>query len=154
MPHRDDAVQPYVTTIAVDGRRLDVTVLIAYDGIEYVGRLQFTEPDWDDAGVVDRGILAGRGKNEVEAAARGLTEQELLARYRRATANRRRFLALREVTDDFLRQVRYLNQVAISMRAGLIDLEGAAQEIDATEHQLHELVQRMRDAAGLDEPEA
>jgi hypothetical protein len=40
------------------------------------------------------------------------------------------------------------------MRAGMLDLEGAAQEIDLTERQLHELVRRMRDAAGLDDARA
>ncbi|MBK5189008.1 MAG: hypothetical protein JJD97_12255 [Gemmatimonadaceae bacterium] len=65
--------------------------------------------------------------------------------------NKRRYLSLRAVTDDILRKVRYLNQVAVSMRAGLIGLDGAAQEIDFTEHQLHELVARLRDAAGVEE---
>ncbi|HEU4643737.1 MAG TPA: hypothetical protein VFS44_14870 [Gemmatimonadaceae bacterium] len=66
-------------------------------------------------------------------------------------ADRRRYLALRAVTVELLGKVRYLNQVAIAMRTGMLDLEGAAQEIDLTERQLHELVRRMRDAAGLDD---
>ena len=37
------------------------------------------------------------------------------------------------------------------MRAGLIDLDGAAQEIDVTEHQLHELIRRLREVAGLED---
>lgn len=77
-----------------------------------------------------------------------------LARSQRTSANRRRYLALRAVTDEFLVAMRYLNQVAISMRAGMLDLEGAAQEIDATEQQLHRLVGRMREVAGLDVIEA
>jgi hypothetical protein len=40
------------------------------------------------------------------------------------------------------------------MRAGLIDLEGAAQEIDYTEQQLHQLVRRLRAAAGVETPQA
>jgi hypothetical protein len=87
----------------------------------------------------------------VIAQARRLTGDELVARYKRAAANKRRFLALRSVTDEFLRKVRYLNQVAISMRAGLIDLDGAAQEIDVTEHQLHELIRRLREVAGVED---
>jgi hypothetical protein len=147
----DESVQPHLATITVGPRRFDVSVLISYDGVEYLGRLWFTDEAWADDGIPDRGLITGRSKEEVEAAARRLTEPELLARYRRALANKRRFVALRTVTDEFLRKVRYLNQVTISMRAGLIDMEGAAQEIDFTEHQLHELVRRLRDAAGIEE---
>jgi hypothetical protein len=34
------------------------------------------------------------------------------------------------------------------MRAGLLDVEGAAQELELTERQLHELVDRLRPTAG------
>ena len=37
-----------------------------------------------------------------------------------------------------------------SVRNGLLDEEGATQEIDLTEHQLHECIQRLRDDAGLE----
>lgn len=151
MSTSDETVQPYLATIEVGGRRLDVSVLISYDGIEYGGRLWFTETEWDDEGIPDRGVLPGRSRPDVEQMARRLSEDELVARYRRAAANRRRFVALRSVTEDFLAKVRYLNQVAISMRAGLIDTEGAAQEIDYTEHQLHELVRQFREVAGVEQ---
>jgi hypothetical protein len=147
----EESVQPHIATVNVGGQRFSVSVLISYDGIEYVGRLWFAEEDWEDAGIPDRGVLPGRSRDEVIALARRLTGDELVARYKRAAANKRRFLALRSVTDEFLRKVRYLNQVAISMRAGLIDLDGAAQEIDVTEHQLHELIRRLRDVAGVED---
>ena len=147
----EESVQPNIATISVGGQRFGASVLISYDGIEYVGRLWFAEEDWEDAGIPDRGVLSGRSREEVVAQARRLTGDELVARYKRAAANKRRFLALRSVTDEFLRKVRYLNQVAISMRAGLIDLDGAAQEIDVTEHQLHELIRRLREVAGLED---
>jgi len=150
----EESVQPHIASIAVGGQRFAVSVLISYDGIEYVGRLWFAEEDWEDAGIPDRGVLSGRDREEVVAQARRLTGDELVARYKRAAANKRRFLALRSVTDEFLRKVRYLNQVAISMRAGLIDLDGAAQEIDVTEHQLHELIRRLREVAGLEDHRA
>jgi len=41
--------------------------------------------------------------------------------------------------------------VAISMRAGLLDVEGAAQEIDLTEKQLHALIDRLAIHAGIEE---
>lgn len=151
MSDSGDSVQPFLATIEVGGRRLDVSVLISYDGIEYGGRLWFFETEWDDEGIPDRGFIPGRSRDEVEQLARRLSEEELVARYRRAAANRRRFVALRTVTEEFLAKVRYLNQVAISMRAGLIDTEGAAQEIDYTEHQLHELVRQFREVAGVEQ---
>ncbi len=151
MQQADESAQPRVATIHVDGKAIIVSVLVSYDGVEYVGRLWFTDPECDDDGVPDRGPLSGRSKGEVETLARKLTETELMARYRRALTNKRRYLALRATTGELLRNVRYLNQVAVSMRAGLIDMEGAAQEIDFTEHELHEIVARLRDVAGVED---
>ena len=71
-------------------------------------------------------------------------------RYRRAMAEKRRYHGLRKCTDDVLAKIRYLNQVAISMRAGLLDVDGAAQEIDLTEKQLHELIGELRVHAGVE----
>lgn len=151
MQQADESVQPRVASIQVDGKTVTVSVLVSYDGVEYVGRLWFRDSEYDDDAVPDRGQLSGRSKGEVERIARKLTESELLARYRRALTNKRRFLALRAATNEMLRNVRYLNQVAVSMRAGLIDPEGAAQEIDFAEHALHEIVARLRDVAGVEE---
>ena len=145
-----ETVQPQIATIHVGSKRLGVSVRVAYDGVEYLGRLWFAEHEWD-GGIPDRGVLPGRTHDEVMDLARRLTETELVARYRRAATTTRRYKALRGIIEDFLLKVRYLNQVAISMRAGHIDLEGAAQEIDITEHQLHELIRRLRDAAGVED---
>ena len=147
-----DSIEREIATINADGRRLAVSLNVSFDGIEHVGRLWFAEEEWEDEGIPDRGVISGRTTEDVIVSARALSETDLLARHRRATVNKRRYLSLRAVTDEILRKVRYLNQVAVSMRAGLIDLDGAAQEIDFTEHQLHELVARLRDAAGVEEP--
>ena len=56
------------------------------------------------------------------------TRVALALRYRRAVSERRRFFELRRATEELIAKVRYLNQVSISMRAGLLDAEGAAQE--------------------------
>jgi hypothetical protein len=37
------------------------------------------------------------------------------------------------------------------MRAGLLDVEGAAQEIDLTEKQLHALIDRLSSFAGVED---
>jgi hypothetical protein len=150
MPLHDDTVQPHVTTIDYQGRRYSVSCRIAFDGIEYVGRLWFADDAWDDTGIPDRGALPGRDREEVLALAKRLSPAELVLRYRRALAEKRRFIGLRKVTEEILSKIRYLNQVAISMRAGLLDMDGAAQEIDLTEKQLHELIDRLKSYAGVE----
>ena len=150
MPLHDDTVQPHVTTIDYQGRRYSVSCRIAFDGIEYVGRLWFADDAWDDTGIPDRGALPGRDRDEVMALAKRLSTAELVLRYRRALAEKRRFVGLRKVTEEVLSKIRYLNQVAISMRAGLLDMDGAAQEIDLTEKQLHELIDRLKSYAGVE----
>jgi hypothetical protein len=150
MPLHDDTVQPHVTTIDYQGRRYSVSCRIAFDGIEYVGRLWFADDAWDDMGIPDRGALPGRDRDEVMGLAKRLSTGELVLRYRRALAEKRRFIGLRKVTEEVLSKIRYLNQVAISMRAGLLDMDGAAQEIDLTEKQLHELIDRLKGFAGVE----
>ena len=147
---QQDRAQPRITTIELDGRRYDVTARISYDGLEYVGRLWFIEAGAEDGGLPDRGAIPGITKDDVLAQASRLSHGDLKQRYLRALAEKRRFLSLRRMTDDILAKIRYLNQVALSMRAGLLDLEGAAQEIDLTERQLHELIDRLREVAGVE----
>ena len=118
---------------------------------EYVGRLCFSEEDWDDAGLPDRAAIPGRNRDEVIEQARRLTRQELGLRHRRALAEKRRFVRLRRAADDILAKIRYLNQIAISMRDGLLDEDGARQEIELTERQLHECIDRLRHSAGIEE---
>lgn len=147
----DEITQPHIATIEVDGKRYNVSVRIAYDGIEYVGRLWFADESWDDLGVPDRGPISGTSREEVAMIARRIPEPSLALRYRRALAEKRRYNGLRKVTDEILAKIRYLNQVSISMRAGLLDMDGAAQEIDLTEKQLHALIDRLRDHAGQED---
>lgn len=145
-----DVIQPHIATIEHDGKRLDVSCRIAFDGIEYVGRLWFADVNLEDSGLMDRGALPGRSRDEVVALAERLSPPELALRYRRAVAERRKYYELRRTTEDILSKIRYLNQVSISMRAGLLDAEGAAQELELTETQLHDLVDRLRFAAGVE----
>ena len=141
----------HVTTIAVDERRYDVSVDLSHDGVEYLGVLLFTDEAWpEDAGARDRGALHGRRSDDVVAYARSLTDAELVQRYRRAVADARRYHGLRRLTDEVLTGIRHLNHVSTSMRAGLLDLEQAAEEIDRTERQLHAQIDRLRSVAGVE----
>jgi hypothetical protein len=147
----DEITQPHIATIESDGRRYNVSCRVGFDGVEYVGRLWFSDESWDDLGLPDRGALPGRTKEEVLAQAKRFTLDELVKRHRRALSEKRRFHGLRKATDEILAKIRYLNQVAISMRAGLLDVEGAAQEIDLTEKQLHALIDRLSSFAGIED---
>ena len=150
MALNDEIVQPHVGTIEHSGRRYNVSVRIEWDSIEYVGRLWFADEAWDDLGIPDRGAFPGRTRDEVIAQTKRLTEPDMVNRYKRALAEKRRYTALRRRTEDLLAKIRYLNQVAVSMRAGLLDVAGAAQEIDLTEQQLHALIDTLGEQAGVE----
>lgn len=139
-----------LTTIHVDGRDVRVTLHSAHDGIELVGRLFFAEQGWTNSGIPDRGVLPGRTLYDVELMARDLRVEELAQRYRRANAEKRRFHGLRQLTLELLSKVRYMNQVAVSVRTGLLDVEAAGQELDLTEGQMEELVRQVRHLAGIE----
>ena len=139
-----------LTTIHVDGRDVRVTLHSAHDGIELVGRLFFAEQGWTNSGIPDRGVLPGRTLYDVESMARDLRVEELAQRYRRANAEKRRFHGLRQLTLELLSKVRYMNQVAVSVRTGLLDVEAAGQELDLTEEQMEELVRQVRHLAGIE----
>ena len=62
-----------------------------------------------------------------------------------------RFLEFRRTTDEVLTKIRYLHQVAVSMRSGMLDSEGASQEIELTERQLHDCIRRLREQAGFED---
>ena len=150
MAHPIESEELFASAVEIDGRMYNVDVVVEYDGIEYVGHLRFSDAEWDDdEGVRDRGTIAGASPNEIVARVRGLSPGDLAMRYRRALAERRRYHGLRTITQDVLGQIRYLNQVATSMRAGLLDLDEAAPEIDNTERRLHEMVGQLRLFAGV-----
>ncbi len=139
-----------LTTITVDGRDVRVTLHTAHDGIEFVGRLFFAETGWTNSGIPDRGILPGRTIDDAVALARGLGPKELTQRWRRANAEKRRYHGLRQITLEVLSKVRYLNQVGVSMRTGLIDADAAEQEMELTEEQMVHLVRQMKHLAGVE----
>jgi len=144
-----------VATIYVEDRPIAVSVRIAHDGIEYVGRLWFADPGSADAelasGIPDRAPVPGQTREDVLARALCLDPEDLGRRHARALAERRRYRALRATTDEVLARIRYLNRVALLVRDGLLDAPGGAQELDITESQLHELVVRLRTHAGQEE---
>jgi hypothetical protein len=134
---------PHIATIDVDGRRYNVALRIEHDGVEFVGRLWFADEAWaEDDGIVDQGVVPGRSAELVIGHAQSLGEGELVQRYRRALA--------RQLTVEVLENIRHLNALATSMRAGLVELDEAASELHLTEDRLHELIDRLRSVAGVE----
>jgi hypothetical protein len=150
MEHFGPVTLTPLASITVDGRDVRVTLHTAHDGIEYVGRLFFAEADWTNSGIPDRGIFPGRSIDDAVALARTLTPDELTQRWRRANAQKRRYHGLRRLTLEVLAKVRYLHQVGVSMRTGLIDADGAQQEMELTEEQMVNLVRQMKHLAGVE----
>lgn len=149
MSFADASPQTYIGAVDDLGKRYTVFCRVAFDGVEYVGRLWFAEQGTPDIGVPDRAAIPGRTREEVLNYARRLTSDELGLRQRRAFSEKRQYIKLRRLTDDILVKIRYLNQIAISVAGGLLDEEGARQEIELTERQLHECVDKLRDYAGV-----
>jgi len=151
MSFADASPQTYIGVVEDLGKRYTVFCRVAFDGVEYVGRLWFAEQGTPDVGVPDRAAMPGRTREEVLNFARRLTPDELGLRQRRGLAEKRRFISLRKETDEILTKIRYLNQIAISVRDGLLDEEGANQEIELTERQLHETIKKLRHTAGVED---
>lgn len=142
--------QTHLATLQVEDRTIHVSLQMAHDGIEYLGRLLFSEDGWIDGGMPDRSAIPGRTMEDVLQRARDLRPEELVLRFRRANTQKRRYHGLRHLTQDVLAKVRYMNQVAVSMRGGLLDPDAAQQELDLTEAQMVELVRQMKHLAGVE----
>lgn len=145
-----DAKIPPFASIEHNDRVWNVSCRIGFDGVEYVGRLWFAPQDGADPPLPDRAAVPGRSRDEVLDRARRLTPHELTVRHRRALAEKRRYIKLRRATDEIIAKVRYMNQLAISMREGVIDPDGASQEIELTEQQIIDVVLRLKDYAGVE----
>lgn len=133
----------------MDGKPCAVSVRIAYDGIEYIGRLFFGEPETGQS-IPDHGAIPGRTVEEAIEFARRLNVEDFTRRYLRAKADKRRYTSLRKATDEILMKIKYMNRVSINMRNGLLDHEGAKQEIELIQRQLHEMIDRMPGHAGTE----
>jgi hypothetical protein len=141
---------PPIARIEHQGRPYVVTCRIGFDGVEYIGRLWFGREDGSEPPMPDRSAVPGRTRDEVLTFAQRFTPQELMVRHRRALAEKRRYLSLRRATDEIIAKIRYMNQLALSMKSGVIDAEGAAHEMELTEQQIIEVVLRLKDHAGVE----
>ena len=66
----------------------------------------------------------------------------------RSLSGRRRFLRLRRTVQSLIAEVRRLNWIAVDVERGYRSREAAAQEMDASEQRLLNLVREIRTTAG------
>ncbi len=88
----------------MDGKPITVSVRIAYDGIEYIGRLVFTDAESGE-GIPDHGAIPGRTTEEAIEFARRLNVDDFTRRFHRARADKRRYSSLRRATDELLMKI-------------------------------------------------
>jgi len=146
---RDEIIE--LPAIAIDEQWYEVSVQLWHDGTKYAGRLWFEGPGTGEGGMPGRRLFYGGTPDELLERVQELTQDELRAQFRHAMVDRRRYLPLRAATDEILRNIRQLNQVAVEWRTGAADAQQCEQEMDRIEEQLRELVASLRTLAGLEE---
>ncbi|MEJ7758055.1 MAG: hypothetical protein WKF55_00550 [Gemmatimonadaceae bacterium] len=52
-------IQHHLSPVEMDGKPITVSLRIAYDGIEHIGRLLFSDPETGE-GIPDHGAIPGR----------------------------------------------------------------------------------------------
>src|SRR4029079_14143918 len=87
----------HLSTLEMDGKPCAVSVRIAYDRIEYIGRLFFADPETGE-GIPDHGAIPCRTVEESVDMARPLNIEDRPRRYHRARADKRRYTSLRRAT--------------------------------------------------------
>jgi hypothetical protein len=147
----DFRAEHHLATIEADGALCDVIVRFSYDGLEHIGRLWFAGPAVNDRQIPDHGAIPGRTIEEAIQLAERFTTDDLLRRLYRARAEKRKYIQLRRATEAMLEKVKYLNRIALSIKGGLLDEEGARQEMDLVIAQIHEVVDTLPALAGVAE---
>jgi hypothetical protein len=110
------------------------------------GRLWFAEAGGTE--VWDQEELVGASPEELLQRARSLPAEELIRRFRASYGERRRYFALRAVTDELIEHVRAVNRAALRVAAHQLDGPRAVREIAQLQERMHLLVDGMRDVAG------
>ena len=141
-----------IRTITLDGEKYAVSLRVGYDGIEFLGRLRFTDAK---SGIAyqDHGAVPGISVLDAVRKAKQFSETEMSQRCHRALSEKRRFTKLRNATDEMINKIKYLNRVAIGLEKGMIEPTGGKAELDQVQAQLLEIVRTLRLHAGVEDEE-
>ena len=61
------------------------------------------------------------------------------------------YIRLRRATEEIITKIKYMNRVAVTMRHGMLDSEGASQELELIQKQIEEIVKTLPFHAGIEE---
>ena len=139
-----------IRTIAIDGQKYFVSLRVGYDGIEYIGRLLFTDAS-SEVTYQDHGSVPGTSVDDAVRKASELSESQLEQRCHRALSEKRRFGKLRRTTDQMIEKIKYLNRIAIGLEKGMLDPEGGKAELDQAQSELLDIVRTLRLHAGVED---
>lgn len=139
-----------IRTITVDGQKYHVSLRASYDGVEYLGRLQFTD-DTSEITYQDHGTVPGSTALDAVRKALAFSATEMEQRCYRALSEKRRFSRLRNATDEMIDKIRHLNRVAIGLEKGMIDPAVGKPELDQIQSELLDIVRTLRLHAGVED---
>ena len=139
-----------IREITVDGQKYHVSLRVSYDGVEYLGRLQFTD-DSSEITYQDHGTVPGNTALDAVRKALAFSAREMEQRCYRALSEKRRFSKLRSATDEMINKIRHLNRIAIGLEKGVIDPAVGKPELDQIQSELLDIVKTLRLHAGVED---
>jgi hypothetical protein len=140
-----------IRAIRVDGVDYRAVLRVAFDGIEYIGRLWFINASNDKLAFLDHGAIPGATVHQAVQKARDFSQAELDHRCHRALSEKRRFNKLRRATDEMITQIRNLNRVVINLQNGMVEPDVGQREIDQIQKQLLVIVRSFPIHAGVED---
>lgn len=139
-----------IRAITVDRQTYLVSLRVSHDGVEYLGRLQFTHAP-SQLTYLDHGTIPGSTVQDAVQRAQSFSATELERRCHRALSEKRRFSKLRSATDEMINKIRHLNRVAIGLEKGMIDPAVGKPELDQIQSDLLAIVKTLRLHAGVED---
>ncbi|HEY1951262.1 MAG TPA: hypothetical protein VGG76_00525 [Gemmatimonadaceae bacterium] len=139
-----------IRSIDLDGQKYYVSLRVGYDGVEYIGRLMFTDAA-TEIFYQDHGGVPGTSVLDAVRKAKDFTPSQLEQRCYRALSEKRRFGKLRRATDEMIEKIKYLNRVAVGLEKGTLERDAGNQELDAVQAQLLDIVRKLRMHAGVED---
>jgi hypothetical protein len=150
MPPLSESTEHKVRSINIDGTDYIISLKVGYDGVEYIGRLLFTDVT-TQIFYQDHGGVPGTSVLDAVRRAKEFTDAELRQRCHRALSEKRRFGKLRRATDEMIEKIRQLNRVAVGLEKGTVERESGNKELDKVQAQLLEIVRKLRHHAGVED---
>src|SRR5207245_3161311 len=145
-PNGDPFRQGFVGYVYVGALKWRVMLRLHREMDGCRGRLWFAEAGGTE--VWDTEELVGRSPEELVRQARAFSGEGVSRRFHASYGERRRFFALRAVTDELIEQVRGLNRASVRAATHEVDGPRPGRDIARLQERMHFLVDGIRDVAG------